>query len=345
MSKFTRPSHIKDDGHAHIKFGEDPRPCLRQYGYCVVEDVFTKQECIETINSMWKWLENLETGIHRNNSKTWINDNWPPHLHQGMIHHSIAHEEFIWKNREHPNIIKVFSQIFNTDQLLSSFDGVCIGRPPVIDTKDMILSWLHTDQNIIPSYIPIDEVYDSEFYCIQGILNYEDVNDDDASLFIGKETHLTHTDLFVHNGKKPIEHWYVLDKYDADWLINEKHIEFVKLNAPAGSILLFDTRNIHQGYPGKSKKNNNTFRYVQYVSMTPATRTTKKDLALKRESIEKCLVTSHFSSNNIKCFDLPNYNNPKFDKMFKNIHPPDCHNWSIRRKQLAGLIPYDELKN
>ena len=64
--KFDRPQHQKDDGHAHIKFGQDPKPNLNKYGYCVVENVFTHKECDETVDEMWKWLEGLGTGIKRN---------------------------------------------------------------------------------------------------------------------------------------------------------------------------------------------------------------------------------------------------------------------------------------
>ncbi len=342
MSKFARPDHIKDTGLAHVQFGDDPKPNLQKYGYCVVENVYTKQECAYTINKMWHFLENIGTGISRSDLTTWTNDRWPPHLHQGMLHHSIAHEEFIWENREHKNLVHLFSQIFGTDKLLTSFDGVCIGRPPHLDTKDMVSSWLHTDQNIVPSWIPTDEVYNSDYYCIQGVVNYEDAGDDDASLFVGEGTHVMHSELFQMNGKEPKENWFVLDKDDVVWLIKEKRAQFVKVNAPAGSVILFDTRAFHQGYPGVSHKNNSRFRYVQYVSMTPEIRTTKKDLALKLESIEKGLVTSHFSSNNIKVFPLPASYDKVFEKLFLSNRAPNHSKWSERRKQLAGLLSYDD---
>lgn len=342
ITKFNRPTHEKDDGHAHIDFSTsmDPRPNLQRYGYCVIRNVFTNKECDETINSMWKWLENLNTGIKRKDKKTWDNSKWPLTIRQGMIQHTLGQEEFMWKIREHPNVIHIFSQIYNTHNLLVSFDGAMIGRPSETGYVNVETdSWLHTDQNII-DYLPLDEVYNSKYYCIQGIANFEDCGDTDASLFVGETSHLYHSELFKHNGNKPVNNWYQINKDDLDFLTS-KGVNFYKINAPKGSFILFDSRAIHSGFPHQKVRSiKDRFRYVIYVSLTPASRATKKDIENKIKAIKEGKTTSHWSSTNIKVFSYPYSSNncPPYITRKENI--PAYELWSDCRKKLAGLINY-----
>lgn len=342
-SKFERPVHEKDDGHAHIKFGEDPRPFLQQYGYCVVENVFTDAECRLTVDSMWKWLEGLGTGIKRKDKTSWSNERWPACIRQGMLQHTLGQEEFIWKIREHQNVKNIYSRIFNTDQLLVSFDGASIGRPPETGFIQVLNdSWLHTDQDIIYG-MDLDDVYTSKYYSVQGIANFEQCDDEDACLFVGEKSHLFHSELFKHNGNKPVGNWYIMTKDDIGFL-TDRGVKFIKINAPKGSFILFDSRASHQAYPHqKKRKDKNRFRYVIYVAMTPANRATKKDLERKVKAVKEGKTTSHWSSTNIKIFSFPRtYSSEKEHPayMMRKENIPDYEKWSDNRKKLAGLLSY-----
>ncbi|AYV78722.1 MAG: 2OG-FeII oxygenase [Edafosvirus sp.] len=303
-----RPAHKKDDGHAHIKFGEDPKPNLQKYGYCVVEDVFDEKFCKSIIDQMWSWLKGLDTKIRRNDPKSWSDDRWPVYLKSGMLQHTMGQNEtFAWPTREHDNVIKIFTQIHGTDKLLTSFDGCSINRPISSGfTKDTppggTQSWLHTDENVIRD-INVEDVYTSAKYSVQGVANFENVGDNDGSLFVGESSHLLHRQLFEWNGNEPKNNWYVLKKDDIEFL-KKKGTVFIKVNAPAGSLILFDSRCFHSGCTSVGK-DNNTFRYVIYVSQSPASRTTKADLELKKKAVQTGFATSHWSSCNIKIFPLP----------------------------------------
>lgn len=338
--KPERPVHLADDGKAHIKTGEDPRPNLQKYGYCVVEDVMTPEECKDTINSIWNWLEGLDTGISRSDQSTWSGKHWPINMHQGMIQHTLAHEEWIWKAREHPNVLSVFSKIFGTNELLVSFDGASINRPPETGhVRSLKHSWIHSDQNLIHN-IALNDFYQSNQYSVQGVVNYEVAENDDACLLIGEGSHLIHSKLFSHNNKAPKDNWYKLDQTDLDF-VKQQGVIFVKVNAPAGSLILFDSRCLHSGFPHQNKRKVERFRYVSYVAMSPAKWTTTWDLQKKRKAVEEGRMTSHWSSHQIKIFPYPRtYGNPVPDYLKRKANIPDYHNWSQRRKQLAGLIPY-----
>jgi len=338
-SKFNRPNHERDDGHAHIKFGDDPKPNLQKYGYCVVENVFTQKDSDSTIDEIWDWLEGLDTGIKRNDQTTWNNNNWPHSVKQGMLQHTLGQEEFMWKIREHINVLYIFYQIYDVFELLVSFDGAMFGRPP--ETKYVqapTKSWLHTDQNIVKRIKP-ENVHKTKHYCIQGVANFEECGDADASLFIGEGSHLLHSDIFKNNGKSPMGNWYMIDLKDLDFL-TEKNIKFYKVNAPKGSFILFDSRAIHSGYPGQKHRDQERFRYVIYVSMTPAKRATDLDLDKKKKAIMEGKTTSHWSSCNIKLFQKPQLYGKEFEYMQRGRNIPDYEKWSDDRKKLAGLIKW-----
>lgn len=336
-----RPLHEKDDLRAHIPFGKDPRATLQKFGYCVVENVFDKSLCDVTIDNMWRWLEGLGTGINRKDSTTWNDEKWPIHIRAGMIQHTLGQEEFMWNIREHKNVREVFSQIHSTPKLLCSFDGASINRPISSGyTAESADSWLHTDQDVITN-IDLEKVYDSNKYSIQGVANFADVGDLDGSLFVGESSHLLHTKLFKWNGSQPKNNWYILQKPDVDWLI-DNGIRFVKVNAPAGSLLLFDSRCFHSGCTSMGK-DNDKFRYVIYVSLSPASRATQKDIDLKTKAIETGGTTSHWSSTNIKIFPPPRRSKEKnLPYLTRKRNVPDYRKWSIERKKLAGLIPYEK---
>jgi ectoine hydroxylase-related dioxygenase (phytanoyl-CoA dioxygenase family) len=338
MSRFNRPNHIKDNNQCHIQYGEDPKPYLREYGYCIVENVFTNEECQDYINGCWDWLEGLDTGIDRNNNKTWNNNNWVLNYKQGMISHTVSHSEFLWKVREHDNVINLYNQIYNTDQLLVSFDGITISRPPELGyTRASKTSWIHTDQNIIDD--DLNNIYDGNDYSVQGILNFNDSNDKDGCLLIWVGSHLLHTKLFEHNNKKPKNNWYVLSKEDINWLL-DNNIQFLKVNAPKGSVILFDSRCFHSGYPNQLNRDNPSLRYVAYVTMAPAIRASKKDINKKIKSIKEGRTTNHYPANHIKIFPYPQTYGKNYPYLKRKENIPDYNNWSDKRKKLSGLLPY-----
>lgn len=339
-SKFDRPKHERDDGHAHIQFMQDPKPNLQKYGYCIVENVFSPFESDELIDMMWIWLEGLGTGIKRNDKTTWSNNNWIfPTLHQGMIQHTLGQEEFMWKAREHLNVLYVFFQIYNTFELLSSFDAATICRPPETGyCRSPSTSWLHTDQKIVP--LKPEKVYTSKYYSIQGVVNLEESGDEDGSLFVGEGSHLLHTKMFENNGVKPKDNWYLITKNDLNFL-QQNNTKFIKVNAPKGALILFDSRAIHSGFPHQNNRTNpDRFRYVIYVSLTPARRATHKDIDKKIKAVKTGRTTTHWSSNNIKIFPLPRTYGKQYPYLTRKENVPDWEGWSDDRKKLSGLLSY-----
>ena len=80
---------------------------LDTQGWAVVPDVLTAAECSEYVHGAWSWLTSLQTGINRNDPDTWGDDRWPSSF-RGIINTlEIAHQDFVWRVRQNPKVLKV----------------------------------------------------------------------------------------------------------------------------------------------------------------------------------------------------------------------------------------------
>ena len=139
---------------------------LNNQGYTVVPNVLSPSESDHIIDKAWEWLAAFGTGIQRNDPSTWTNDRWPENFNGIIQRYRIGHAPFIWQARTNPNVIGVFAEIWGTNELLTSFDAMCILRPAeMVNGLEYSPSWFHTDQS--PKKHGL--------HCMQGVLNLEEV--------------------------------------------------------------------------------------------------------------------------------------------------------------------------
>ncbi len=301
---------------------------LADDGYCVVPDILLEKECDETITGLWDWLKGLDTGIRRNKPETWKNSNWP-FTQRGCIQHlQVGHIQPVWNIRQHPNVVKVFKKIHNTDELLVSFDGINIMRPPELmgNRKPLKKAWLHTDQS--PN---------NKSFCIQGLVNLEKSGNKDGSLLVIKGSHKYHKKFFKHKEISDLKiDWYKLSNNDIKWFTDKK-LEIIKVNAPKGSMILWDSKTIHCNAYSENNRKNHRFRYAIYVCMLPIENVPKKIIDQKKKAFNELRTTSHWA-NKCKLF-------PKVPRTYGATHP----NYKLSSKmptltdvgkRLAGLKKY-----
>ena len=139
---------------------------LEEQGYVVIKNALSSSEAAKTLELLWDYLEGLDTGIDRNDVSTWGDERWPTCAHGGIMpSYGIGHSEAQWYLRGIPNVKKAFAKIWNTDELLTSFDGVSLWRPWNINPDwktESGQSWFHIDQH------PISKPGKQ---CIQGLVN------------------------------------------------------------------------------------------------------------------------------------------------------------------------------
>ena len=102
-----------------------------------------------------------------------------------------------------------------------------------------------------------------------------------------------------------------------------------------GSLVLWDSRTVHAGAPPiENRANPDRWRYVIFVSMTPAIWANEVDMKSKQEAFKKLRITRHWSSDGFSMFK-PCRKNP----MNITILPDVAKTKTARL--LAGDIVYD----
>lgn len=69
-------------------------------------------------------------GFDRNDMSTVHRDNLPTINEKGMcLQYAVTHEDFAWSIRGEPGVVKPFEQVYNTDDLIVSFDAINFTLP------------------------------------------------------------------------------------------------------------------------------------------------------------------------------------------------------------------------
>ncbi|EMC99729.1 hypothetical protein BAUCODRAFT_348165 [Baudoinia panamericana UAMH 10762] len=101
---------------------------LEENGYVVIPNVIPQSSC-DTFQELALQLESFH-GFKRDDITTWTDEHLPFGVKGGLYNrYSVNHEAFVWKIRTEPGIIKIFEQIWRTDDLIASFDGINVTLP------------------------------------------------------------------------------------------------------------------------------------------------------------------------------------------------------------------------
>jgi len=183
---------------------------VEKYGVAIAP-LLDSNECDEMIINKWDLLEhltkNFDTPIDRNNKDSYkqIHELFPNHK-MLLQHWKVGHSKLAWNVRQNPKVIEAFKKIWDSDDLITSFDGasIYILDKPTRESK----SWFHVDQSYTRN----------GFECIQSWVNAYDTNEGDATLVILENSNKYHADFqkeFNITDKKElmmiiiIDVWYI----------------------------------------------------------------------------------------------------------------------------------------
>jgi len=244
----------------------------------------------------------------------------PPALRSGVISGIGSGQcSFTWFTRGLPIVKKTFAQVWGTDDLIVSFDGLGIVRPPDFD-KNWQLNpglWYHVDQNGRNKFGKI---------CVQGQVNYFDSGDDDGGLVVIPRSIHVFSKIFENRPELGIgkSDFIALSKIQNVWNSELDKLQPIKVCVKAGDLTLWDSRTVHcnagakpVGFKPDFQKGEswNLRRAVSYVCMTPRSRLTPENAQLRKQAIELGLTTTHWPE---ACEVHPNDK----DGVPKNFHPP-----------------------
>ena len=256
------------DTHSPIKTmsADEIKNRLDRFGYAVVPNVLNQTEIDEYRSEFFTWFNNTP-GLKNFHSKLSGNGI--------MKFHEVAHQRFAWLARTNPKIIDIFKDIWETDDLVTSFDGCCYYPQQHSDDPTC---WIHTDQ----SSKKIGK------HCVQSFVSFTENVERTLVLYHG--SHHLHQDYFNLTGTETPNDWCVLDR---NYL---KGLEYrqVSLHVPAGSLVLWDSRVFHQNTCGSPECREE--RLIQYLCYLPRNHVnnTEREQGLRRECYDKRINTSHW---------------------------------------------------
>jgi hypothetical protein len=273
---------------------------LAKFGVAIIPNVLDKKECEHMKDGMWNYLEKVSEKftipISRDKQETWKEMKHLSPLHSMLLkQYGIGQCQMMWDLRENPKVIEPFRKIWNTDKLISSFDGASFHFPPEVTNQGWSNPkypfWFHTDQSYTRN----------KFECIQSWVTANDVNEGDATLAILEGSHKFHKEFAEHfkikHMKDAKNDWFKLStKEQIDWY-KAKGCFPVLIQCPAGSMVVWESRTIHCGVQAiEGRKTQNT-RCVGYISMMPRSLCTKANLKKREKLFLTLRTTSHWAIN------------------------------------------------
>lgn len=299
-------------------------------GYAVIPSVINREAAKSYQTRAFEWLKSLDNpDLDFTNPSTWTPENLPSiSAINTFNHYGVVHERFMWDLRLESKIRGVFERIWNTDELLVSFDALNITLPrrPGHVARE---KWPHIDQS----------PYRSGLECVQGVVTLSEAGPDDGGLTVWPGTHKVTEEFFQrHTDRK---NWEMKDfyKYSPEqlaWFENKGYRE-QKVTAAPGDLIIWDSRLIHYG--AEQKETSNVIRTAVYVSYAPRLFATEESLGVKREAFEKFLATTHWPHDNITLrSNFPVLENGVAD--VRRSQPREKPVMSDDLLRLAGVLPY-----
>jgi len=281
---------------------------FKEFGYVVVKNVASESEVAAGISLFWDLCEKQVPSIKRNDPSTWGDSTWVASTVNGIAAgYGIGQSEFLWHARLLPKVKEAFAHIWETDDLLVSFDGCGVFRPPEYDPKWLTRgAWYHIDQNLVKR---------PGLHAVQGAVNFFPSGPTDGGFVVVPKSHrmmdeavVKHPDLF---GARQAD-YFPMHADMGFWQsareaitkrTNENKYDLlpVKVNLDPGDLVLWDSRSIHCNHPptkisADPDAKNRLKRLAAYVCMTPAKLAANiEELAKKRIfAFHKGVTTTHW---------------------------------------------------
>jgi ectoine hydroxylase-related dioxygenase (phytanoyl-CoA dioxygenase family) len=238
---------------------------LLEKGYCIVPNVLSHEEVNKAKELFYTWKKTVP-----NHDK--IHNLIDPH---GIYKfHEVGHQEHAWYIRTRPQIIDIYKKLWDSDELIVSFDGSCYISK---DTKKQDKIWTHTDQD--PN--------SKGLHCYQGFVSLTD--NKERTLVVYEGSHNYHEKYFEEKNIKSSKKWQLIDHDKLNELNATKRV----LEVPAGSLVIWDSRTFHQNQYGAP---NSEERIVQYVCYLPKShqKNTQSQIKKRLKYFEERRTTSHW---------------------------------------------------
>jgi len=212
-----------------------------------------------------------------------------PQVHGIVQHLEIGHAAAVWETRQEEKVARVFEELYGDNDLLVSFDGICLWRAN--DTDDC-RSWWHVDQNHKRRGLR----------CIQGSVVIAPCA---GGLAVLPQSHKFH-EAFGNGSNRAgtgNDDWFKFTPQEFDQLKAMSGTSPLVVTAPVGSLVLWDSRLAHMArMPPADAPIAQRSRCVVYVCYQPRALINAANLAKKRKAFDEYRMTTHWPASNVKLF-------------------------------------------
>ncbi|KAK3622011.1 hypothetical protein LTR56_022447 [Elasticomyces elasticus] len=307
----------------------DFRDNLQRDGFAVIKGAVPRERADQYAEQMWKFLEDFGLDFDRNDPSKIHKDFLPQINEKGMCFgYGLPHEKFTWDIRSEPGVVGAFEKVYDTKDLIVSFDAVNIGFP---NRKDLPENkpWPHQDQNREKP----------GFRCLQGLVNLLPSGPNDGGLIVCKGSHLVSEEFHkaFEDEKDRIwawtTEWYGFTDAGMKWL-DDKGFVWEKVCMEPGDLVVWDSRAVHYNLTSTTDQP----RFATYTCYMPAADASQEDLLRKKKAFEQCKSTTHWP-NAVHVGGLPVLRDGEPDPYHYLVPKSGRPQLSERAYKLTG-IPY-----
>ena len=288
---------------------------LEENGFVVIANVLNQQECDTALDLTWDYLEQLGTGVDRTDWKTWDDDKWPTVVHGGILPgHGIGHSEAQWFIRGVPKVKEAFASVWETDDLLVSFDGMALWRPWPLNEAwktNRGGTWLHIDQH--PITRPGRQ-------CVQGLVNLLPTTPATGGNVLIPGSHKSFEKIPQvypeRLGRLPLDLDHFRFPADDPLLAGTSPII---CHLEAGDLLLWDSRVIHCSTGGVEPPaaEAKLLRAISLVCMMPKRLTPPEVIEARKDAVRNVISTTNWTDQLV--------NADHFEPILAEPHPERFH--------------------
>jgi hypothetical protein len=295
---------------------------LEELGYCIIPQILPTSETEVLYQRVWReFIEKAWPNCKMDDRSNW-KEAFPMHGQYGIFSGPAGQTQVMWDLRQDSRIVDVFAQVWNTNDLIVSMDGLSIMCPPEI-REGYFVPWPHVDQAIMRrldnvahnNTPPIDFESESSLstkpFTIQGQFLFEDSFDGDGGFYCIPKSHLRFNEFALQleaiaalevsrDERRKARIAYIQDFFVHGTDESGNPYIMKHITAPRGSLILWDSRTLHWNqHPSKDRpsSDNPKVRMVGYLCYVPKARLTNESSALRREAFEKGVSTGHNPTN------------------------------------------------
>jgi len=257
---------------------------LDKEGYAVVAAVADQADLSRAEDLLWEFLEKT-TSWRRCANETWTDEGIGGigSVQNGLVNGAgMGQSAFLWHLRTLHNVRRVFECIWNTSDLIVSFDGANVFRPWNHGFRKTVGGWWHVDQGRAKQ----------GRHAVQGFVSLTPANSRTGGLTVVPRSHLRFAEI-VEDQQNPNIDYCTVQSYCPVFQDVSRRL----VCCEPGDLVLWDSRTVHANAPAPetpSAPADKLLRAVGYICMTPKSFAPDDVLIGRRSAYEHRFSTSHW---------------------------------------------------